>query len=142
MASKYVKAGQKVFEFLVPKPKVPKTRLEKAESRLKIQQHKTKMAQKKLDQTNFEIQNPEFSKGIYTYDPGKKNVTKKSVKNRNKESKKMFRGAQGRKELKNGSKKSDFGAQSVKYGLDKNYDVTKADRIAKFVGKKNKKKVI
>ena len=29
MASKYVKAGQKVFEFLVPKPKVPKSRLEK-----------------------------------------------------------------------------------------------------------------
>ena len=108
-------------------PNVPKTRLEKAESRLKIQQHKTKMAGAKLDQTNFEIQNPEFSKGSYTYDPGKRNVEKASKK---------------RKELKDGSKKSDFGAQSVKYGLDKNYGVTKADRIAKFVGKKNKKKVI
>ena len=128
MASKYVKAGQKVFEFLVPKPKVPKSRLEKAESRLKIQQHKTKMAQKKLDQTNFEIENPKFSKGDYTYDSSKKNRLKTSDKKR--------------KELKGGSKKSDFGAQSVKYGLDKNYDVTKADRIAKFVGKKNKKKVI
>ena len=108
-------------------PNVPKTRLEKAESRLKIQQHKTKMAGAKLDQTNFEIQNPKFSKGSYTYDPGKRNVEKASKK---------------RKELKDGSKKSDFGAQSVKYGLDKNYGVTKADRIAKFVGKKNKKKVI
>ena len=59
-------------------PNVPKTRLEKAESRLKIQQHKTKMAGAKLDQTNFEIQNPKFSKGKYTYDPDKRNVTKKS----------------------------------------------------------------
>ena len=123
-------------------PNVPKTRLEKAESRLKIQQHKTKMAGAKLDQTNFEIQNPKFSKGSYTYDPGKRNVTKKSVKNRNKKSEEMFKASKGRKELKDGSKKSDFGAQSVEYGLDKNYDVTKADRIAKFVGKKNKKKVI
>ena len=128
MASKYVKAGQKVFEFLVPKPNVPKSRLEKAESRYIIQKHKTKMAQKKLDQTNFEIQNPKFSKGDYTYDSSKKNRLKTSDKKR--------------KELKDGSKKSDFGAQSVKYGLDKNYGVTKADRIAKFVGKKNKKKVI
>ena len=128
MASKYVKAGQKVFEFLVPKPKVPKSRLEKAESRYIIQKHKTKMAQKKLDQTNFEIENPKFSKGDYTYDSSKKNRLKTSDKKR--------------KELKDGSKKSDFGAQSVKYGLDKNYGVTKADRIAKFVSKKNKKKVI
>ena len=128
MASKYVKAGQKVFEFLVPKPNVPKSRLEKAESKYIIQKHKTKMAQKKLDQTNFEIQNPKFSKGDYTYDSSKKNRLKTSDKKR--------------KELKDGSKKSDFGAQSVKYGLDKNYGVTKADRIAKFVGKKNKKKVI
>ena len=128
MASKYVKAGQKVFEFLVPKPKVPKSRLEKAESRYIIAKHKADMAQKKLDQTNFEIQNPKFSKGDYTYDSSKKNRLKTSDKKR--------------KELKGGSKKSDFGAQSVKYGLDKNYGVTKADRIAKFVGKKNKKKVI
>ena len=142
MASKYVKAGQKVFEFLIPKPNVPKSRLEKAESRYIIQKHKTKMAQKKLDQTNFEIQNPKFSKGSYTYDPGKRNVIKESVKRRNKKSQEMFEASKGRKELKDGSKKSDFGAQSVKYGLDKNYGVTKADRIAKFVGKKNKKKVI
>jgi len=119
--------GGYVFNILKPKPNVPKSRLEKAESKYIIQKHKTKMAQKKLDQTNFEIQNPKFSKGDYTYDSSKKNRLKTSDKKR--------------KELKDGSKKSDFGAQSVKYGLDKNYDVTKADRIAKFVSKKNKKKV-
>ena len=64
-------------------PNVSKTRLEKAESRLKIQQHKTKMAGAKLNQTNFEIQNPKVSKGKYTFDPGKKNVVKESVKKRN-----------------------------------------------------------
>ena len=109
-------------------PKVNKTDLEKAKSRLEIQKHKTKMSGARLDQTRFEIENPKVSKGDYTFDPGKKNVKKASDKKR--------------KELKDGSKKSDFGAQSVKYGLDKNYGVTKADRIAKFVSKKNKKKVI
>ena len=125
--SRYVSAGKKLFQFLVPKTNVPKTSLDKAKSSLKIQKHKTKMSGAKLDQTRFEIKNPKFSKGKYTFYPDKKNVEKASKK---------------RKELKDGSKKSDFGAQSVKYGLDKNYGVTKADRIAKFVGKKNKKKII
>ena len=140
--SRYVSAAKKVFQFLVPKTNVPKTSLDKAKSKLKIQKHKTKMSGAKLDQTTFEIKNPKFSKGKYTFDPDKKNVVKTSVKNRNKKSQEMFEASKGRKELKDGSKKSDFGAQSVKYGLDKNYGVTKADRIAKFVGKKNKKKII
>ena len=40
--------------------------------------------------------------------------------------------------------KSDLGMQSVKYGLDNNPDITKADPKAKFIAanKKNKKKVI
>ena len=139
----FVKAGGKKFGSIVGTgPKVNKTDLEKAKSSLEIQKHKTKMSGAKLGQTNFEIKNPKFSKGDYTFDPGKKNVKKTSVKNRNKKSQEMFEAAKGRKELKDGSKKSDFGAQSVKYGLDKNYSVTKADRIAKFVSKKNKKKVI
>ena len=120
-------------------PKVNKTELEKAKSRLEIQKHKTRMSGAKLDQTRFEIENPKVSKGDYTFDPGKKNVTKKSKLRE----KKMGGGMMGRRMgYKDGSKKSDFGAQSVKYGLDKNYGVTKADRIAKFVGKKNKKKII
>ena len=125
--SRYVSAGKKLFQFLVPKTNVPKTSLDKAKSSLKIQKHKTKMSGAKLDQTRFGIKNPKSSTVKYTFDPDKKNVKKAS---------------KGRKELKDGSKKSDFGAQSVKYGLDKNYGVTEADRIAKFVGKKNKKKVI
>ena len=45
-----------------------------------------------------------------------------------------------RVEKKNG-KKGDLGMQSVKYGLDNKPEITKLDRIAKFVAKdKNKKK--
>ena len=42
------------------------------------------------------------------------------------------------------NKKSDLGMQSVKYGLDKNPNITAADPKAKFIAanKKNKKKVI
>ena len=65
-------------------PKVNKTELEKAISSLKIQKHKTKMSGAKLDQTRFEIKNPKVSKGDYTFDPGKRNVTKKSKLRENK----------------------------------------------------------
>ena len=41
---------------------------------------------------------------------------------------------------KDGSKKSSLGMQSVKYGLDNNPDVTKADPKAKFIAAANKKK--
>jgi hypothetical protein len=43
----------------------------------------------------------------------------------------------GRVGLKGGS---DLGMQSVKYGLDKKPEVTKLDRIAKFIAKDKKKK--
>ena len=55
MASKYFKAGAKVFEFLKPKPKVNKTKLDKAKSELAIATQKTKASKAKLDQTIFEI---------------------------------------------------------------------------------------
>ena len=43
----------------------------------------------------------------------------------------------GRVGLKGGS---DLGMQSVKYGLDKKPEITKLDRIAKFIAKDKKKK--
>ena len=46
--SRYVNAGKKLFQFLVPKTNVPKTNLDKAKSSLKIQKHKTKRRVKKL----------------------------------------------------------------------------------------------
>ena len=74
----------------------------------------------------------------------------KIVRKRNKKSKKIFKTVEGKKDggrmgLKKGGG-SDLGMQSVKYGLDNNPDVTKADPKAKFIAaaknKKSKKKVI
>tara|TARA_B100002019_G_scaffold223281_1_gene196186 strand:- start:124 stop:585 length:462 start_codon:yes stop_codon:yes gene_type:complete len=92
--------GGYIFNILKPKPKVNKTELDKAKSKLEIQKLKTKMSGARLGQTNFEIENPKFSKGDFTFDPGKKNVKKASVKNRNKKSKEMFEASKGRKEEK------------------------------------------
>jgi hypothetical protein len=80
----FVKAGKKIFG----KPKstgsaiksvklnVPSTRLEKASRDLKIAKQKTKGAGAKLKQTTFEIKQGEYGK--LTFDPMKKDVTKKS----------------------------------------------------------------
>ena len=57
MASKFFKAGAKVFEYLKPKPKVNKTKLDKKKSELAIAIQKTKGSKAKLNQTLFEIKN-------------------------------------------------------------------------------------
>jgi hypothetical protein len=150
MASKFFKAGAKVFEYLKPKPKVNKTKLDKAKSDLNIAIQKTKGSKAKLKQTLFEIENkmPLTFKKKSGKSESNKEAYKRIQKDNTKVIGKMFKKAiEGKKDggrmgLKDGSKKSGFGAQSVKYGLDKNYGVTKADKIAKFVSKKNKKKII
>jgi hypothetical protein len=150
MASKFFKAGAKVFEYLKPKPKVNETKLDKAKSKLAIAKQKTKGSKAKLKQTLFEIENK--MPLTFKKKSGKSESNKEAYKRIQKDNTKVIKGMLdratenkkdgGRMGLKDGSKKSGFGAQSVKYGLDKNYDVTKADKIAKFVGKKNKKKII
>ena len=71
MASKFFKAGAKVFEYLKPKPKVNKTKLDKKKSELAIAIQKTKGSKAKLNQTLFEIKNKQpltfkSEKGIKT----------------------------------------------------------------------------
>ena len=66
----FVKAGKKIFgkpkstgsAIKSVKPNVPKTRLEKAKSKLAIQKQKTKGAEAKLKQTTFELKNPKTKK--------------------------------------------------------------------------------
>ena len=194
MASKYYKTGAKVFEYLIPKPKVNTTKLDKAKSKLNKAIQATKGSKAKLNQTLFEIENKQpltfkSQKGIKTksntelkkekkaekekkfkktMDDNKKAITKifNAPKNFNKGGRagKMGGGMMGSKSLQKtekilrknkkdggrmGLKKgggSDLGMQSVKYGLDNNPDVTKADPKAKFIAaaknKKSKKKVI
>ena len=60
------------------KTNVPDTELKKLDSRLKILEQKRIAANKMLDQTNFEIANPKFAGKKLTFDPARKNVTKKS----------------------------------------------------------------
>ena len=164
MASKYYKTGAKVFEYLIPKPKVNTTKLDKAKSKLNKAIQATKGSKAKLNQTLFEIENKQpltfkSQKGIKT----KSNTELKKEKKAEKEKKfkktmddnkkaitRIFNAPKnfnkgGRVGLKKGGE-SDLGMQSVKYGLDNNPDVTKADPKAKFIAaaknKKSKKKVI
>ena len=60
------------------KANVPDTTTKKLAARLKVLEQKRKSADKMLEQTNFEIDNPDFAKGKFTFDPARKNVTKKS----------------------------------------------------------------
>ena len=55
--SKFVGAGKKLFSFLVPKPNVPKTKLQKGIRDLKIANEKLKGSAAKLKQTKFELEN-------------------------------------------------------------------------------------
>ena len=53
----FKKTAGKVFEFLVPKPKVNKTKLDETKSKLAKTIQKGKATSAKLDQTRFEIEN-------------------------------------------------------------------------------------
>ena len=88
MANKYFKAGTKVFEYLIPKPKVNTTKLDKAKSKLNKAIQATKGSKAKLNQTLFEIENKQpltfkSQKGIKT----KSNTELKKEKKAEKEKK-------------------------------------------------------
>jgi len=150
---------KKLLEFLVPKPKINKTKLDKAKGKLDVAKHKTIMSKEKLNQTLFEIENKQpltFSsqRGIKT----KSNTELKKEKKAEKEKKfkktmddnkkaitRIFNAPKnfnkgGRVGLKKGGG-SDLGMQSVKHGIDNNPNITAADPKAKFIAAaKNKKK--
>jgi len=157
MASKYFKAGAKVFEFLKPKPKVNKTKLDKAKSELAIATQKTKASKAKLNQTLFEIKNKKDLTFKTNKEKTKSNTELKKEKKVEKEKKfkktmddnkkvitRIFNAPKnfnkgGRVGLKKGGG-SDLGMQSVKHGIDNNPNITAADPKAKFIAKaKNKK---
>ena len=95
-------SGQRITKL---EPNVPTTRLQKADRNLKLSIQKRKAAEAKLAQTNFEIANPRFSKGDFTSDPAKKNVTKNSKLRENKMGGGMMGRRMGLKAGSNGSKK-------------------------------------
>ena len=121
MASKFFKAGAKVFEYLKPKPKVNKTKLDKAKSDLNIAIQKTKGSKAKLKKTLFEIEN----KMPITFKGSKTKTVSNTTKKRNEESKKMFDKTEGRIKRK-------FGG-----GADKELS-PKQMKIASLAGDKKK----
>ena len=103
------------------------------------------------------IYNKHMDQAVRTIDSVQPTLGQEKTKafKRNLESKKLFKKAEGKTPVKHYYVPKDFnkggrvglkgggglGAQSVKYGLDNNYDVTAADPKAKFIAAaKNKKK--
>jgi len=83
---------------------VPQDRLSKATRDLKLAIGKRRASETRLKQTQFEMDEANKGKGDYnfTFDPLKANVTKESVKKRNKKSEEIFKAAKGRKFNKGG----------------------------------------
>ena len=151
----FVKPGKKAFEFVKDKtgvitgvkPNLKKTvkqtkteeyrkrytALGKAEDKLKAGKKMMKEAQqerKKMVDTGKAFQF-KHSKSYHAIEPGQ------DVKKKYKGLLKERKAKGGRVGLKGGG---DLGMQSVKYGLDNKPEVTKLDRIAKFIAKDKKKK--
>ena len=121
-AKQIFKGGKYVFETVVPKiAKNLKKRFDTKQEGFKSVDDQTKG-------TNVDISKKskikkEFSKAVSDAYDKFEGATKKAKG--------------GRVGLKGGS---DLGMQSVKYGLDNKPEITKLDRIAKFIAKDKKKK--
>jgi hypothetical protein len=146
MVRQYVGAGKKVFEFLKPKPKVNKTKLDKLKSELAIAKQETKGSEAKLKQTQFEIENPDFAKGKFTFkkDKGKSESNREAYKRIQKENTKALKAMVdeafkdkkakgGRVGLKFGSKKSNVQKIKETFGPKKKLS-PKQMKIAKLAG--------
>ena len=148
--SAFVKAGQTFLKNLMKggkqkttgtevissvNPNVPKTKIEKKIRDIKKNTQALKSSTKKLDQTTFEIVNKKFP---ITF-KSNKGKTMSNTEKRNQGSQKLFEAAKGRKKFRSGGGTS-LGMQSVKYGLDNNPNITKADPKAKFIAKNKSKK--
>jgi len=151
MVNKFV--GSTIYNVIKSvKPNVPKTKIEKKIRDLKLETQKLKGSGKKLSQTAFEIKNKlpiTFKKSTKKTESNKEAYKRiqgentKAIKSMIDDAFKEKKAKGGRVGLKGGT---NLGMQSVKYGLDNNPNITKADPKAKFIAaaknKKSKKKVI
>ena len=104
---KLLHGGSKVLKTINKvDPKVNKTKLDKLKSEFAIARQERKGAEAKLKQTKFEIENPNFAKGKFTFkkDKGKAESNREAYKRIQKENTKAKGGRVG---LKFGSKKSN-----------------------------------
>ena len=127
------------------KPKVNKTKLDKAKSKLAITTQKAKAAGAKLKQTLFESKNKAFKGDDFTFATNTKKTPKVSEQKAKGGRIGYSKGTPRRKTnvekiKKTFGTKKGLGMQSVIYGLDKNPNITAADPKAKFIAAANKKK--
>ena len=133
MASKFFKAGAKVFEYLKPKPKVNKTKLDKAKSDLNIAIQKTKGSKAKLKQTLFEIENK--MPLTFKKKSGKSESNKEAYKRIQKDNTKVI----GRMFKKAIEGKKDGGRMGLKFGGGADKELSpKQMKIASLAGDKKK----
>jgi len=127
--SKFVGAGKKLFSFLVPKPNVPKTKLQKGIRDLKIANEKLKGSAAKLKQTQFELENnqPITFKGSNKKSESNKESYKRIQKDNTKVLKGMIDKATGKK---------DGGRMGLKFGsgTKKNMSDTQVKKKFKNLG--------
>ena len=135
---KLLHGGSKVLKTINKvDPKVNKTKLDKLKSEFAIARQERKGAEAKLKQTKFEIENPNFAKGKFTFkkDKGKSESNREAYKRIQKENTKAKGGRVG---LKFGSRKSNVQKIKETFGPKKKLS-PKQMKIAKLAG--NPKKI-
>ena len=108
--SRFVGAGKKLMSFLVPKPNVPKTEVQKKIRDLKISTQKLKGSKAKLDQSIFEMKTGQPI--TFKSNKGKSESNKEAYKRIQKDNTKVI----GRMFKKATEKKADGGRIGRKMG--------------------------
>ena len=107
-------AGKKAFDTISSVgPKVNKTKLDKAKSKLAIATQKTKASGAKLKQTLFESKNKSFKKDDFTFATTNKKTLSNTekAKLRNDESKKAFKASEDKTKVFNAPKNFNKGGR-------------------------------
>ena len=126
--SRFVGAGKKLMSFLVPKPNVPKTEIQKKTRDLKLAIQKSKAGKAKLDQTIFELkQNKDFT---FKGNKGKTESNTESYKRITGENNKVIKNMLD----KAAEKKADGGRIGRKFGSPK--PKTNVEKIKQTFGPK------
>ena len=130
MSNKFVGAGKKLLSFVVPRPNVPKTELQKKTRDLKIAIQKSKAGKAKLDQTVFEMKNDM----PFTFKSNKKKseTNKEAYKRIQNDNTKVLKGMLDRTT----ENKKDGGRMGLKFGsgTKKNMSDTKVKKKFKNLG--------
>ena len=110
MSNKFVGAGKKLLSFVVPRPNVPKTELQKKTRDLNKAIQKNKASRAKLDQTVFEMKNN--MPITFKSNRGKSETNKEAYKRIQNDNTKVLKGMLDRVT----ENKKDGGRMGLKFG--------------------------